>query len=178
MPWPLWQLRIWMSTCLCSEATDFCMSPALRAWARPLPPAAQFFMSVSKAQGFSAQEESLLQWWRHSSPTSLIPRLALPWEKDRAKSPGAARNGQKGRLKATFTNPDLSFQQVSKADRHRDPRDPQTDTTSGFRISGHRAVVLGKSVLGMANSGHVPKEVYSGVSLRASANMIKAAILT
>lgn len=30
----------------------------------------------------------------------------------------------------------------------------------------------------MANGGHVPKEVYSGVSLRASANMIKAAILT
>lgn len=57
-----------------------CVSPALRAWAGPLPPAALFFMSVSKAQGFSAQEESLLQWWRHSSPTGLLPPLALPQE--------------------------------------------------------------------------------------------------
>lgn len=86
MPCPLWQLRMWMSTCpsscLSSEATDSCMSPASRAWTGPL-----FFMSVSKAQGFSAQEESLLQWWRHSSPTGLLPPLALPQERDRATFP-------------------------------------------------------------------------------------------
>lgn len=101
-----------------------------------------------KAQGFSAQEESLrwwrhsspvLRWWRHSSLAGLLPPLALPQERDQAMSPGAAGDGQKSRLQATFI-PYLSVQQASRAEWHRGPGGPQTDTTSGFHIGGHRVV--------------------------------------
>lgn len=55
-------------------------------------------------------------------------------------APGAAGGAGRAGLRLLLLDPYLSVQQACRAEWCRGPADPQTDTTSGFHISGHSTV--------------------------------------